>query len=498
MSEPTIPVALDPHGNPVPIEEAIRFKTDYYECPECCNYLSPRKGSKRIHFYAHQRGELDNDTCSLSTQADVDKIVDRLRTSDVEKDERSKKVRLFLRMVHDSQLELFGILPSLDWEDIPPTVDTDRLINEITVESNGLTQPVANGQFHPTEPEVVLQLNAGSKEFSIQVDGPEEIKNLRGNWTAEGIAPGDLFVGDQGRARRRSSNKQVRDGEWAYIVVDAVPESLPDEASVYSLTEYQVLSFPVQEETQALLSQYTEESSRDDYGFDADIVLPSQVHPTAQGPVEGKVDQQAMVCITPAEEIDPVFEVIPVPRGSATPVEIEPTGPGNPRYYTLQFPSAPGSKRVSIHQRNSSRHRLVHFHATNSPTDTPESDVTGGKIGLQLTLNSSSVLLSPLSGEQSVTLPEEFDPLSLPQSTTYLGPEGLEFEITAKFEEESAHGPTVRRTTTDIESTLPDIGHWLTMDCYEVSFRFGNLGSAVLEVPTDSTEVDSTSVGVGE
>jgi hypothetical protein len=495
MSEPTIPVALDPHGDPVPIEEAIRFKTDYYECPECNHYLSPRKGSKRIHFYAHQRNELDDDTCSLSTQADVDKIVNDLRKSDVEKDEQAKNIRLFLRMVHDTRVELFGVIPALDWDNdnIPD------IIGKISIESEGVKKPVSPQQFHPTEPEVFLDLDADSEEFLVNIHAPQEVEAIRGAWGAEGIQPGDLFVGDQGRAQRRASNTQVRDGEWAYVIVDDVPESLPDETNVYSIAEYSVLSFPIREETQSLLSQYTEESTRDDYGFDADIVLPPHVHPTAQGPVEGKVGQQAMVCITPAESIDPIFEAIPVPRKGAEPVAIEQTGPGNPRYYSDQYPSTPGSKRLSIHQRNSSRHRLVHLHATDSPTHARrETGDSNGDIGLKIAFNSQSVFLGPLSGEKSVTVPQEFDPLSLSQSASYIGPEGLEIEITARFEERSSHGPTIRRTTADLDQELSDIGHWLTMGCYEVSFQFGNLGSAVLEFPEADAEIETSSIGGGD
>jgi hypothetical protein len=100
-----------------------------------------------------------------------------------------------------------------------------------------------------------------------------------------------------------------------------------------------------------------------------------------------------------------------------------------------------------------------------------------------------------LSGEKSVTVPEEFDPLSLSQSASYVGPEGLEIEITARFEEQSSHGPTVRRTTADLDQELSDIGHWLTVGCYEVSFQFGNLGSAVLKLPEASTEIKTSSIG---
>jgi hypothetical protein len=499
MSEPTIPVALDPHGNLVPIEEAIRFKTDYYECPECNHYLSPRKGSKQIHHYAHQRGELGDDTCSLSTQEAVDKIVDDLRTSDIEKDEQAKNIRLFLRMVHDTRVELFGVIPALDWDSISGSTNIDSIIGKISIKSEGVKKQVSPQQFHPTEPEVFLDLDADTEEFLVNVDAPQEVEDIQGAWRAEGIQPGDLFVGDQGRAQRQASNTQVRDGEWAYVVVDDVPESLPDETNVYSIAEYSVLSFPIREETQPLLNQYTEESTRDDYGFDADIVLPPHVHPTAQGPVEGKLGQQAMACITPAESIDPIFEAIPVPRKGAEPDIIDQTGPGNPRYYSEQYPSTPGSKRLSIHQRNSSRHRLVHLHATDSFTHARRENAdSNGDIGLRIAFNSQSVFLGPLSGKKSVTVPEEFDPLSLPQSASYMGPEGLEIEITASFEKDSSHGPTVRRTTADLDQKLSDIGHWLTMGCYEVSFQFGNLGSALLEYPEANAEIGAGSAGGGD
>ena len=92
MSDISIPVALDPYGNPVPIEEAIRFKSDYYCCPECGEFLEPRKGTSRAHFYAHKKGVLEDTDCSLSSQADIDRMVDDLRTSDIEQEEKERQI----------------------------------------------------------------------------------------------------------------------------------------------------------------------------------------------------------------------------------------------------------------------------------------------------------------------------------------------------------------------------------------------------------------------
>lgn len=492
MSDIAIPVALDPSGNPVPIEEAIRFKTDYYHCPECGEIVNPRKGAVRSHFYAHKKGALENTNCPLSSQADVDRMVDKFRTSDVEQEEKERQIRLYLEEVHGSHVNLFGVLPSLDWEDIKPGAEANQLIDKLTIETTGVNHPPSPQSFHPSEPEVFLDLDASIEEFSVLISNASHLEKLQGHWTAEGLSDGDLFIGDQNRARRHTRNRQVKKGEWVYAVTEVEPESLPDLASAYTLESFIVVGFPVQDQTQNLLERYTEESMADQYGFNANIVVPADANPTSEEPIEGQSGDPVLICVTPDEEIDPAFEVVSVPRKDNDVTEIEPTGPGNPRYYRTTFPEE-GSRRISIHQRNSSRHRLVHLHASESPSlPGPEIIAESDQIGLLIDLDDEEVLLSPLTGKSTITIGSDINPASLPTRVSYVSPEGLEIDLKARFPADAAHGPLVSRSTEDLKELLPEISHWATQGCERVTFSFDSLGSVSIEFAHHDPEQSSS------
>lgn len=489
MSELSIPVALDPHGNPVPIEEATRFKTDYYRCPECSEIVNPRKGSVRTHYYAHKRGVLEETSCELSSQADVDRMVDEFRTSDVEEEEKERQIRLYLEEVHGSYVNLFGVIPSLEWEDIEPGTDVDPLLDQLTIETDGVNHPPSPQSFHPSEPEVFLDLDSSVEEFSVRISNADQLEKLQGHWTTEGLSDGDLFIGDQNRARRHTRKRQVKEGEWIYAVTDTKPSSLPDLASVYTLESFSVIGFPVQEETQDLLKEYTDESIADQYGFNANVVLPASANPTSEEPIDGQHGEPVLICVTPDEEIDPTFEVVSVPRKENDVTVIEPTGPGNPRYHRTTFPEE-GSRRISIHQRNSSRHRLVHLHAGEDESSAGLDSISAGseQIGLLVDLEDEDVLLSPLNGQSTITVGSEIDPVSLPARVSYVGPEGLEIELKARFPETAAHGPLVSRSTESLEELLPEISHWAAQGCRLVTFNFDSLGSVSIEFAQDDPE----------
>lgn len=498
MSDIAIPVALDPSGNPVPIEEAVRFKTNYYRCPECCEIVNPRKGTVRSHFYAHKKGVLEDTNCPLSSQADVARMVDEFRTSDVEQEEKQRRIRLYLEEVHGSHINLFGVIPSLQWEDVKSDENVDQLLERITIETTGVNNPPSPQSFHPSEPEVFLDLDASVEEFSVQISNADHLETLQGHWTAESISDGHLFIGDQNRARRHTGNRQVKEGEWVYAVTETEPyrESLPNPASVYTLNSFVIVGFPVQEETQNLLKRYTDESMADQYGFNANIVLPAVANPTSEEPIEGQSGDPVMICVTPDEEIDPTFEVVSVPRKDNDVTEIEPTGPGNPRYYRTMFP-VEGSRRISIHQRNSSRHRLVHLHATESPSlSGPDIIAESEQIGLLVDVDDEEVLISPLTGQSTITLNSDINPASLPARVSYIGPEGLEIDLKVRFPADAAHSPLVSRSTDDLEELLPEISHWVIQGCEQVTFSFDSLGSVSIEFEPDGQEQAQSAVAV--
>lgn len=479
MSNISIPSALDPHGNTVPIEEAAKHKLDYYKCPECGEFVNPRKGPKRQYF-AHKQGVLENTACSLSSQADVGRMVEDLRTSDIEKKEQERSIRVHIGEVYESHLDCFGVIPSLEWNRLPDDIAVGDHLPELEIQTSGVENPPVPQNFHPRESEVTFNLDPTADQFRVSVTGPDTLADILGDWTADGLADGDLFLGDQARARRHRSNRQVRQGEWVYLTTNFSPPFLPELVDTMEIGEFDVLAFPARESTEQVLEKYSEGLTTDDYGFDADVILPASVHPTIEAPLAGEPGEKVLVGVIPSPEIDPTFEVVSIPKQQGDITDISPTGPGNPRFWTTTVQDSESS-RISIHQRNSNRHRMVHLYPEDrSPDDhtLPNFDSVGLRVHFQ---NGDSTELGPITGQQSVTIGSEFNPDALPSMIEYLGPDGLDIEVQATFISESDLGPNLTRTTQSLTTFLPELSHWVRQGCEHVEFIFDGIGSVELQ-----------------
>jgi hypothetical protein len=482
MTELSIPVALDPAGNPVPIEEAVRFKTDYYRCPKCTEIVNPRKGSVRAHFFAHKKGTLEETNCPLGTQADVDELIDSLRTSDVEETESARQIRVYFGETALGRQHLYGVIPSLDWDEFPSTVQrVDDEIAELEISASGLKRPPVPQDFHPTEPEVSFDLDPTSESFSVTIDGPDSLDQITGEWTADGFADGDLFLGDQSRARRHRQDRQIKEGEWVYLALTNLPGNMPGVVETETVADYTILSFPAREETRSLLENYGTGLTTDEYGFETDVILPSRAHPTSDAPLPTEPKADLLVGVTPAEDLDPVFEVVSIPKRKQDVVEIEPTGPGNPRFYASNSLDS-GSRRISIHQRNSNRHRLIHTHADPEYSQTIHS-IEPDQIGLQIVDDDTEIRLTPIEEDAVYTVSEDYAPPSLPATVEYTGPPGSDLEVIGYFPPDSPHGEQVHRTTTDLQALLPEAASWISQDCYRLTVHFDGLGTVSIMFP---------------
>lgn len=490
MSKLSIPFALGPRGNEVPIKEAQK-KLDYYRCPECNEFVTPRKGSKRQYF-AHRKGLLEDTSCSLSSQREVDQMVDDLRTSDVEEGESKRSIRLYIGERYEGTLESFGVIPSLKWGDFPPTKDVNKLLTDLSISTSGIVDPPVPSNFHPSEPEVTFVVDKNASEFYVEINGPDIFNRITGTWTAEGLSAGNLFIGDQRRARRYLTNRQVKIGEWVYLLTSATPDEPPEVMSINEFAEFDVWAFPAREEMEGLLEEYGDGLIIDEFGFDADVVLPPDAHPTSEAPVHGKPNEQALVGVTPTPELDPTFEVVAIPRHEEARINLDPTGPGQPRFYPTTIPPE-GSRRVSIHQRNSNRHRLVHLHVDpeaerwTEPSDRRE-------IALQVHRSGDTITLSPVGDQRTAIFDETSNPHALPTLLEYRGPEGLELEVTGEFVPSSTFAPHLTRFTTNINDLAGELVNWVHNGCHTVTVDFDGYGSVSLKFnqPALATALDQT------
>jgi hypothetical protein len=419
-------------------------------------------------------------------------MVDELRRSGIEEGEDQRSIRVYLSERYKNQLEYFGIIPSLEWGQIPQGADAERLLSQLEILTNGVTNPPVPENFHPRESETVVPLDPEAGEYEVEIVGPKELDDITGLWTAERLSPGDLFVGDQRRARRHQSDRQIKEGEWVYVLTAVAPPRLPDLVSTYEIGLLDVLAFPAREETEELLEEYGEGLTTDAYGFDADVILPADAHPTIEAPVYGTPEEHALIGVTPSDEIDPMFEVVAIPKRAGDIVELEPTGPGNPRYYPAIIPRN-GSRRVSLHQRNSDRHRLIHLHPMGPDERTPNRE--SRQVGIKLYVDDESVFLSPLKERQTYEFDGEFNPHTLPAILGYTGPEGLELEVTGLFIDDAQFGPRITRFTTTLDELTGELSNWITNGCESIRIEFGGHGAVELAFPQPAL---ATSLEMGD
>lgn len=483
MSKLSIPFGLDPEGTKVPIEEAQR-KPDYYRCPECGEFLTPRIGPQRQYF-AHKQGVLEDISCSLSSDEGVEKMIEDLRTSNIEEDERERSIRPYLGQRHDGGIELFGIVPSLDWGQLQGDEDINALLEKVEIKATGITHPPVPSNFHPSEAEVTLDLDPTADIYQLQITGPDTLDSITGTWTASRLQHGDLFVGDETRAQRYNSDRQVRKDKWVYLVSENPPQSEVSFIDIFDFAGVSLLGFRASEKTEPFLDRYGEGLSTENYGFDADVVLPAHTNPTVEAPLYAPPEESILVGVTPAEEVDPIFEVVSIPKNANDTVEIDRTGPGNPRYYTTKVP-ADGSRRVSIHQRNSDRHRLIHLHPSEESTaiDTPNSE--SRRIGIEIQHDDDRELLSPIGGPTSKRMPAGFNPHLLHTDLDYVGPDGLELEMVATFVEDAPLGPTITRNVSEFDKMISEVVHWVESGCINLKIRFNGIGTVSIGFPQPS------------
>jgi hypothetical protein len=240
------------------------------------------------------------------------------------------------------------------------------------------------------------------------------------------------------------------------------------------------LAFPARPETENLLEDYGTGLRADDYGFEADVLLPADAHPTADKPIIASPRATVLIAVTPAEELDPVFEIVSIPKREGDTVELDQTGPGNTRFYKTTVPQQ-GSKRISVHQRNSSRHRLIHLHADDQDTESIPDQLVDAEIGLLYSDGETETIVSPIGDQNCLKIESEVSPVSLPSAIEYHGPAGLEVEVTAYFPDSHSEAPFIRRSPGSLESVLPNVGHWVTQGCKEAEFTFDGLGSVALQ-----------------
>jgi len=378
-------------------------------------------------------------------------------------------------------IELFGIVPSLSWDQIQEDEDVDTLLEKVEIEATGITHPPVPSNFHPSEAEVTLDLDPTADSYELQISGPDVLGSITGTWTTSGLQHGDLFVGDETRAQRYNSDHQVRKDMWVYLVSKNPPKSEVSFVDVYDFAKVSLVGFRASEKTEPFLDRYGEASVQKTTASMLTLYYPhTQTQQWRHPYTHHQRNQFSSELLLRGSR--PNIRGRFIPKDANETVEIDRTGAGNPRYYTTEVPSD-GSRRVSIHQRNSDRHRLIHLHPSEESTIVDATEPESRRIGIEIQDEEHRDFLSPIGGPSSKRMPVGFNPHLLHTNLEYVGPEDLELEVIATFAEGASLGPTISRDVTAISDIISEVVHWVESGCNELEIRFNGIGTISICFP---------------
>jgi hypothetical protein len=419
--------------------------------------------------------------CRLGTESGVREMQEEHRKSDTEKSEQQRQIRIFLGEIYGSTLQLTGVLPALNWGDLVDPASVDSILDATTVSSDGTTESPRASWFHPTEPQVEVEMDPAAEQYAAKVDSGGRFDTIDGNWHADRLEAGDVFVGEPNHAERHEAENDplVRGGEWVYIVVEDIHEEVPNGVETYQIGSWNVVGFEVDEDTRSLLRKYAGIEKTDQYGFNADILLPPEADPRSEAPIFGQPDEEALIAVTPPEESDPTFEVVSVPSSGEEPAELQRTGPGHPRFFRPQFPEQ-GSRRLSLHW--TSRHRLIHLHAQDSNEKMVRDRSAEPAIGVRVETNDEITFLHPIRGPDSITVRPSRQDRTIADMLSFEGPDGYTVELEGEFPEDSDFPHALRRVEVTFDDAQRLIHTWAQEECDLVSVSFDVAGQVEIEL----------------
>jgi len=487
-----IPVAKDPEGNYVHISLA-KSKKNYYRCPECGDYLKVRKGLERAHHFAHTRDKKFD--CELRTQSGVKRKLKEIRKTEIEKAEENKYIEVFLQESYGSHLNLFGILPPLEWDRLKNTNEVKSILKKFKIKSKGIYDDLKQEWFHPREPEVTINLEPDAPSYQIKIDPTDEkneniikkIETIRGEWNAPGLEEGDIFVGEPSRARRIKDDEDIsqliKNGQKVFIVVDNKTEEPSEEVTHYKLGPWKVIGFEVSNHTKDLLKKHIGIDKIDKYGFYADVIIPPYADPRAEAPIYGEPNSKALIIITPPPDTAPNFEIVSVPESERVPENIECEVPGQPRSFTVSFPKK-GSRRLSIHLAN--RHRLIHLHSNIEDED--ESINYLPNLGLTFKGEEKEKFLNPLEEPTLKVFELDTNLETFISNLNFRGPKDFPINIKAEFHESDDFPNIINKYEVGFKEVKEDLQNWIIEGCKNLSIEFETIGIIKIILREKSTK----------
>jgi hypothetical protein len=466
MSEPRIPIGLDPNENFVSIEEAERGRPHYYRCPVCKCFLEARKGEVRIPHYAHYALS-DSEDCPLRTEIGFNRWMETIRISPEEQDLRSHRLKLvLLKRGYSDDYELHCRLPTLSQDEFANNKEIEATLNTLQIHGESIDDDIPPSYFQPNEPEVLVRLYPDIKQYSITITSTVNISSIIGRWTGPGIRPNDIFVGNQDRAERTGSTANVREGDFIFIVCEPGSPRPDLDYQKHKLGPFDLIHFQLTNNNLDKVKWFLPNAKLDIKGFSIDLIVPYESNPQIVGPIYGKPDADAILAIIPPECIDPEFEVVTVPLIEKEAMIIKGTGPGIPRLLHLSFPKQ-GSQKLSIHWIH--RHSFLQLHPVKEQREDPISH-----LAIVNSINKIGLIID------SIDIKSEYYPLDNPiiniprneigvflDIVKPLGPSNLSVRFKRNIGQDSPvviEETTVGGTLSSIQSLLDNGLEWIVLD----------------------------------
>lgn len=469
-SERQIPYALDPEGNEVHVDDAEAGIP--YICPDCEGPLELRTSDKIQNYFAHEWGWLDKHDCSLGSSSTPSEEED----VEPEPDETQRQLPISFGHSTRSVLQLSGKIPALNVDDFDDPASIPPELEKIQVDTQGTQDHPRSGWFSPDNSQVDVGLDPDADEYQITVEADGRFEDIEGKWYANGLEPGDVFVGEKAQAERmKTGSPVVKKGQWVYVVLDSPPETIPDAAEIYHAGSRDILGVEVSDDTLGLLQQYADVEPSEEASFRADVLLPRDADPRSET-VHGPPGTEVLVGIQPTGESDPVFQIV-VPGDKERNSVIDAAGEGTPRFYISEIPQS-GVDRHDIHGLGESESIELTAGDDQDEADRPWTDEP--VIGVHIGDGDDARLLNPIKGPTSHTLGPDIDADAIMDSLAFEGPDGYRFEIKAEFPDDVDFASVLRRSEVTAEEARTAVSTWIREGCDRIGIDFDAAGQTEL------------------
>lgn len=479
-SEPRIRYGIDPDTEiTVDVRDVLPKKK--YRCLKCNGNLERAQGIKNIYHFRHSGKE----DCEFYDGGNYENFIHNLRTSEIEKTEKEKKIGIFIEPDKYSGLpKIYGKLPILEYSELIDT-SIDEILEKFQFpEYDGFKQKPSHHHFQPSDPEASLELNPNAEKYQLTIDTQDYECNLSGVWQAEPLSENDIFFGSSKRSERIERDKahKINEGDTVFIILSSKPKEIPKSVRMYELGDHDIISFEISNETKEVFSQFTGIEWLKSGSYGVNVVLPALCEPKPYGPIIEKIGSRAIISVVPPVDTDPEFEVVSIPFEGDEVFTLSKKGRGEPRLFEAAFPEK-GSRRLSIHWAG--RHQLIHLHTDDdySPFPTLQKCLDNQKIPkFRIAAKKSDNTLLPWH-EEIIKVKINDDIYALKDlGLLFDAPEGLKFDVEAHFPEGKGVDTIVYRTDYTEEKVDRELHSWLKGGMVRLIFQFETLGSIEIEL----------------